>query len=191
MAGDFKCVLSNNDCTGYRSGSRSLERLINGLRLNNAWDASLHPHVFTQYTPTGAAHLDRIYVTEGMRRNKQGIETIAAAFTVHLAVLIRLNLSTPIIHRGRGRWRMNISLLNDRPFRSRIRDAWTERTKRIARYPIIVPWWVCCAKRRIKSMFIKEGAERNPDRIKMENFSTQQYMTCCKNRDSMRRKRPS
>ena len=42
--------------------------------------------------------------------------------------------------------------------------------KQIARYPNIVQWWVCCAKRRIKSMFIKESAERNSDKIKMEKF---------------------
>ena len=92
MAGDFNCVLSNNDCTGHRSGSLSLERLINGLQLSDSWDASLPPHVVTHFTPAGAARLDRIYIAEGLRRNKQGMETIAAAFTDHLTVLIRLNL---------------------------------------------------------------------------------------------------
>jgi len=150
MAGNFNCVRSNTDCTGHRTSSQALERLIHGLRRSDAWDVTLNPQAFTHYNPNGAARLDRIYVTDELRRNKQGVETIAAAFTDHLAVLLWINISTPIIHRGRGRWRMNTSFLNDMPFRLGIKDAWTEWTKSIRRYPDIAQWWVYYVKRRIK-----------------------------------------
>ena len=38
MAGDFNCVLSNRDSTGQRTSSRTLERLVQGLRLKDAWE---------------------------------------------------------------------------------------------------------------------------------------------------------
>jgi exonuclease III len=119
MAGDFNCVLSNLDCTGHRNSSRTLERLIQGLGLVDVWGASVNRQTYTHYAHTGAARLDRIYVTEDLRRQKQGMETIAAAFTDHLAVLLRMAMTTPFIHRGRGIWRMNISYLNDLPFKTR------------------------------------------------------------------------
>jgi len=60
MAGDFNCVQTDSDCTGHRYSSRSLDRLLHGLRLADVWDASLNPHEYTHYIPTGASRLDRI-----------------------------------------------------------------------------------------------------------------------------------
>jgi len=56
--------------------------------------------VFT-YTSTGAARLDRIFVTEELRRQKQRVETIVAAFTDHRTVMLRVEITTPITHRGK------------------------------------------------------------------------------------------
>jgi len=36
---------------------------------------------YTHYKPTGVARLDRIYVTEEIRRKKQGVVSIAAPVT--------------------------------------------------------------------------------------------------------------
>jgi len=162
--------MNNNDCTGQRTCSRALERLINGLRLKNAWDKETNPHVYTHYAPAGAARIDRIYLSEDLLCNKQGAETIAAAFTDHLAVLIRVKFATPIIFRGRGRWYMNTSLLKDAPFRRKVRDVWNEWTKHIKRYPDIMHWWVHYVKQKIKLLFTKEGTERNADRRRLEDF---------------------
>ena len=86
IAGDFNCVLSNKECTGQRSNSLALQRLINGLKLKDAWDPNKNPFGFTHYTATGATRIDRMYLSEDLIRHKQGTETIAAAFTDHLAV---------------------------------------------------------------------------------------------------------
>jgi len=153
LAGDFNCVINNNDCTGQRTCSRALERLINGLRLKDDWDTETNPHVYIQYTPAGAARIDRIYLSEDLLCNKQGGETIAAAFTDHLAVLIRIKLATPIILRGRCRRCMNTSLLKDAPSRRKLRAAWNEWTKHIKRYPDIMHWWVHYVKQKIKLLF--------------------------------------
>ena len=62
MADDFNCVLSNLDCTDHRNSSKTFERFIQGLGLVDVWDASENRQIYTHYTPTGAARLDRIYV---------------------------------------------------------------------------------------------------------------------------------
>ena len=109
-------------------------------------------------------------MTVDLLSGKEGAETVAAAFTDHLAVLIRLKLTAPNMHRGRGRWRMNTTLLNDEPFRIKIRGAWNEWKQHIHRFPDIVHWWVQYAKQKVKRLFINEGAERNADRRRMEDF---------------------
>ena len=126
MAGDFNCVQSDSNCTGHRYSSRSFDKLIQGLKLVDMWNAPKNMQVYTHYTPTGAARLERIYATENIWKNKQGIETIAAAFTDHMAVLVRINLMIPFIHRGRGRWYMNTALIDDPHFRDGIKMEWSE-----------------------------------------------------------------
>ena len=170
MGGDFNCVLSNKDCTDNRTCSRAAGRLTHGLRLKDAWDSNRNPKGYTHYTAHGAARLDRFYLTDDLLAGKQGAETIAAAFTDHLAVLIRLKLTAPNVHRGRGRWRMNTTLLNDGRFRLKIRDSWEEWKQHIHRFPDIVQWWVHYVKQKVKRLFIQEGAERNADRRRMEEF---------------------
>ena len=109
-------------------------------------------------------------MTKGLRRNKQGVETIAVAFTDHLAVYLRVNLAFPFIHRGRGRWRMNVSYLSDRDFQGKVPVAWAEWKRHVHRYPDMVNWWVHYVKRKIRALFTKEGTDRNYDRVTMENF---------------------
>ena len=101
----------------------------------DVWEASVKRQTYTLYTPTGAAWLDRIYVTEDLRRQKQGVETIAAD---HLAVLLRVDMTTLFIHTGRVIWRMNTSNLNDLPFQDKIKEAWTEWKTRVSRYSSLV-----------------------------------------------------
>ena len=97
------------------------------------------------------------------------METIAGAFTDHLAVLLRVAMTTPFIQTGRGIWRTNVTNLNDLPFQEEIKEVWTEWKTHMSRYPDIVNWWDQYVKSIIKLLFIREGTERN-DWIKMENF---------------------
>jgi len=120
IAGGFNCVLSNNDCTGQRISSHALQRLSNGLKLKVAWDQNKNPHGFNHYTATGPTCIDRLYLSEDLIRHKQGTETIAAAFSDHLAVLLRIQLVTPRSLRGKGRWIMNNSFMEDASFRRKL-----------------------------------------------------------------------
>jgi hypothetical protein len=53
-------------------------------------DVTSNAHAYTHYTPTDAARLDRTCVSERIRKHEQGIETLTAAFTDNLAVLVRV-----------------------------------------------------------------------------------------------------
>jgi len=41
-----------------------LDKIIQGLKLVDVWNAPTNMQVYAHYTPTGAAGLDRIYATE-------------------------------------------------------------------------------------------------------------------------------
>ena len=170
IAGDFNCVLNNKDCTGQRTSSQALHRLINGLKLKDAWDPNINPYGFTHYTATGVTRIDRMYLSEDLICHKQGTETIAAAFTDHLAVLLRIQLATPRTLRGKGRWIMNTSFMEDPSCRRKIREEWKEWTKTIKRYLDITQWWTQFVKKRIKRLFIQERTEQNSNRRRMEDF---------------------
>jgi hypothetical protein len=52
MVGDFNCVLTNTDCTGTPTTSRSITHLINGLDLHDAWEHTNDTRGYTHYTST-------------------------------------------------------------------------------------------------------------------------------------------
>ena len=130
----------------------------------------MYQRAYTHYTHTGAARLDRIYISEDLSCNKQGAETIAAAFTDHLAVLIRIKLATTMLLRGKGRRCMNTSLLKDMSFQRKFRNSWREWAEHIKRYPDILHWWVHYVKNKIKILNTREGAESNADRRRLEEY---------------------
>ena len=126
LAGDFNCVLSNTDSTGHNNYSRATANIVHGFGLIDARDTSISRSIYTHYTPTGASRIDRIYVTRNNLSKNQVVEKVPAAFTDHLAVVIRLAIDTPLTLRGRGYWRMNLSLLSDTNFRSTIQTQWAK-----------------------------------------------------------------
>ena len=88
IGGDFNCVLAKTDCTGNFNYSRALHALIRGFDLIDMWEEAPERRIFTHYTWQGATRLDRIYATSNLRGRKCGIETVLAAFTDHLAVIL-------------------------------------------------------------------------------------------------------
>jgi hypothetical protein len=54
-----------------------------------------------------------IYTTKEMSTKKTVGETMAAAFTDHLALILRISIKAPIVRRGRASWKINSSLLDE------------------------------------------------------------------------------
>jgi len=87
-----------------------------------------------------------------------------------MAVLLRVHLSIPFTLRGKGRWCLNTSLLDDPIFRDKLKAAWPEWKRHIPRFPSTVHWWELYVKRKVKIFFTRECAERKSDYIRPENF---------------------
>jgi hypothetical protein len=49
---------------------------------------------------------------------------LAAAFTDHHAVIIRLAVSAPLATRRRGLWKLNLTIMKAKTFSDQFRDAW-------------------------------------------------------------------
>jgi hypothetical protein len=110
------------DCMGHVNYSRALYALIRGLDLIDMWKTTLERRIFTHYTRHGAMHLDRIYVTSNLRGRKCGIETVLAAFTDHLAVILQITLRANTIRQGTGYWKMNTALAQNISLQEKLRQ---------------------------------------------------------------------
>ena len=120
--GDFNCILEQGEATGILNFSQALATLIRGLNLKDAWQRSVDRPVYTHYSVAGATRIDRIYATRDLIARKLGIEKIAAAFTDHYAVCLRLTVDVPFVRIGRGFWKMDNTLLDDSIIVDQLRD---------------------------------------------------------------------
>jgi len=124
FAGDFNCTMSPSDCTGTNNHSAALDKLLKGIGLKDAWNPTQTRRGFTHYSITGASRLDRIYVTKTILSKKTGIETMAAAFSDHNAVILRLEMDHQTNYRGKGYWKMNINMLQEKTFQETFKTKW-------------------------------------------------------------------
>jgi endonuclease/exonuclease/phosphatase family metal-dependent hydrolase len=108
VEGDFNCILHQKGSTGHFNCSRPLDRLVHGFELRGIWQADPPENGYTHYSPVGATKIDRIYTTKELSTKKVGVETVAAAFTNHLAVILRLYVEVPSYDRE-----MNTSLFDE------------------------------------------------------------------------------
>jgi hypothetical protein len=153
MAGDFNCILDARDTRVNAPQSNALQRLIRGMGLRDVWDMMSQRLGYTHYALHSAMHLDRMYVTEQLYRQKQGVETVLAAFTDHLAVVLRLAMDVLFQERGRGYWRKNVSLLLDKGFYTELARRWKDWTRYKRYYPNIVLWCTWFVKTKNKQLF--------------------------------------
>jgi hypothetical protein len=150
--------------------SRALQTLLKGIDLHDAWEAHPTRPAYTHYTPDGASRIDRVYISNDLRRRKQGAETTAAAFSDRLAVTIRMTFDTPRIMRRNSTWKMHTTLLDEPSFSAYIKEQWKKWQRNIRFYPTRASWWERCVKRMIRQEFQREGAARSRDRRELENF---------------------
>ena len=113
---------------------------------------------FTHYSPMGATKLDQIYTTKELSTNKIDVETVAAAFTDHLAVIVRISLDFPIIRWTF--WKMN-TILDDEAFKEKLRQQWTIWRQQKRLFPDCRMWWGRYTNRK-DSPFLHSARIRTP-----------------------------
>ena len=170
LAGDFNCVMSQSDTTGQKNYSKTLEFLVRGLNLQGVWNETNMRHRFTHYVLKRAARLDRIYLSQHLIPQKQGVETIEAVFTDHHAVVLGMATEDPFLTHGRGCWRKNSMLLRDPAFQQVIQTQWKNWTTHQQYYPDSVAWLERYVNQILKRSFTREGTERRCERRTLENF---------------------
>jgi hypothetical protein len=124
MGGDFNCVPKAADSNEHGSFSRALATLVQGYALSDAWQARSNSTGSTHSTTHGAARIDRIYLSSETLARKTGLATVPAAFTDHLAVVLRLAWRTSIIIRGRGTWKLNCEILTSEHVMETLQQNW-------------------------------------------------------------------
>jgi len=170
LAGDFNCTMNKTDTTGQVNPSKAFEILIQGLNLHDTGLVRTQQQRFTHFTPKGAARIDRIYESSQLKGQQQGIDTIPAAFTDHMAVILRIATEDTRILKGRGYWRMNTRIIRDKTSQKNLANKWKEWGKHQRFYPNKVVWWTRYVKPMLKRYFQREGAECRRERRTLENF---------------------
>jgi hypothetical protein len=89
-------------------------------------------------------------MTPQLYRQNQGTETVAAAFTDHMAVVVRLGSDILFQGRGRGYWRLNVSLLRDAQIQTALASKWKDWSHRRKHYPSTLAWWTRHVKDQLK-----------------------------------------
>jgi hypothetical protein len=105
------------------------------------WETAPERRIFTHYTRQGATRLNRIYATSNLRGRKCGIEKVLAAFTDHLAVILRITVDANTIRRGTGYWKMNIALAQKISLQETLRQQCIRWKQQRKYFPNIVTWW--------------------------------------------------
>jgi len=77
------------------------------------WRADLLRTLFTLYSEMGASKIDKIYTTKELSDKNLGVDTVAAAFTDHLSVVMRPTADVPIVKWGKGFWKINTFIINE------------------------------------------------------------------------------
>jgi hypothetical protein len=170
LAGDFNAIVDKHDSTSQNNISRALKTLISGCELCDVWDATQNPHGYTYYAHNAASQIDRIYVTKRLYSWKTGVERVAAAFTDHMAVVLRLAIEIPLPVRGRSYWKMNSSLLRSEAFETEIDVQWAKWQQRKRFYKNSVTWWRQYVKKMIRQIFITEETNHRRNQKQLENF---------------------
>jgi len=105
----------------------------------------------------GASRIDRIYTTKELSDKKIGVETVAAAFTDHLLVVMRLSLDVLIVRRGKVFWKMNTSILSEEAVKDRLRHKWAVWRQQRRFYPDWSMWLGRYTKNRFVFSVFRKG----------------------------------
>ena len=117
----------------------------------------------------GEPRIDQIYTTKDLSDEKTGVETVAATFTDHLSVVMRLSADVSIGRRGKGFWKMNTFILSEETYKRGCARSGRFGGSREGSTPI-GPCGREGIQKQIRLSCIQEGSERRRDFVKLENF---------------------
>jgi len=98
--------------------------VVYGLAITDTWQGNPTRKVYIHYSASRATRIGRIYATRELLERKLGVEAIAAPFTAHLAVCLRISIDLPIMRWGRGLWKLDSVVITENPSTEKLRTLW-------------------------------------------------------------------
>ena len=98
------------------------------------------------------------------------METLAAAFTDHLAMCLRMTVEEPIVRRCPGYWKMDVRILECKTSIQQFKTLWDQLKRLKHAFPNAPMWWERACKRRIQCFLRRALADRKRNHRAMENY---------------------
>ncbi|CAL4097880.1 unnamed protein product, partial [Meganyctiphanes norvegica] len=103
--------------------------------------------------------IDRMY-TKNLSNYVKDVKVKHTNISDHSCVIVDIDIpNTP--KNGPYYWKMNTSLLENKNIKKDFILEWVNIKNSISKYENINIWWELCAKKRIKSFFIRKSKELN------------------------------
>ena len=180
IGGDFNTVFDRSsdrrgsfasDCS--RESTLSLKSLFRECCVIDVWRSLLPTTIaFTWLRPDGllSSRIDIIGCPSAWLHLVSSCDILPCPFSDHAAVTLNCALPEPI-PRGPGRWKLNVSILQDPSFRSLIVDFWSFWRQRRQSFSSIQEWWER-GKSRIKGLAISFCSGRQFERRRSRSVLT-------------------
>lgn len=156
MAGDWNSILDARDHTGSFPAhfSPALYDVIGGLRLDDAWQQRRPNEAgFTFIKENCKARLDRLYLTPCLTPQVQSIDLYPQPYTDHVAVCMKMNVTTKVPTKRRGLWKLPIHRLKNPDVVTAFKEKYKQLQRRKPQFSSVCEWWLRAAKPAIKAFF--------------------------------------
>ena len=175
IGGDWNCVLSERDKSSDNTTiSNTLLNTVRSLNLKDVWFLKHKNIEYTFIRNNFGSRIDRAYVKD-LANCVQNVKIIHVNFSDHSCVWTEFNIKN-ISQKGKGFWKLNISLLDDVNIKNSFKMQWNSICLDKNRYQNINVWWDQYAKKEIKSFFIKKGKA-----ISNKKYGLIKYLEYCLN----------
>ena len=169
IGGDFNCITSSRDSSSESTHvCKTLSNINKDLALKDAWWLHNRAPEFTFVRSDYGSRIDRFYIKK-LANYINNVKVKHTSLSDHSSILLSLDLPN-VKTNGPYYWKMNTSLLDDKKVREDFTQEWDSIKCSINRYDSINIWWELCAKKRIKSFFIKKGKEINQQKYGLLNY---------------------
>jgi exonuclease III len=197
IGGDFNCVLKNKldryNCNEKIDvGQIDLKQLMNSFNLEEIWRRRNPTKREFSWEGRGKkSRIDYWIVSKSLDNQINKIEYKIGPFSDHKAIFI--DFRTSETQRGKGLWKMNVSVIKSKLFQESLKAMWNNWKKRKNEYQDLRVWWDI-GKKHIKELSVwvskKISTEQNKDIINLEkqlqylekNSASDTYIKECKNK---------
>jgi len=157
VGGDFNCILHQKDSTGNFNYSRALGGLVHVFELLDMWQADPPENGYTFFPYGCDKNRPDMYYERAEYQEGRGIDS-SSSFHRPLSSDTATVHRGPIIRRGRGLWKMNISLFDEEMVKEKFQQQWAIWRQQRRIYPVWPMLWGRYAKKNNLCFCIQVGS---------------------------------